>query len=65
LLECLMRHIGQVLTRDQILDYVWHYDFDGQSNVVDLYVHYLRKKLNRLGPPLIRTVRGVGYVLRE
>jgi DNA-binding response OmpR family regulator len=65
LLECLMRHVGQVLTRDQILDYVWHYDFDGQSNVVDLYVHYLRKKLNRLGPPLIHTIRGVGYVLRE
>jgi len=65
LLECLMRHAGQVLTRDQILDYVWRYDFDGQSNVVDLYVHYLRQKLDRLGPPLIHTVRGVGYVLRE
>jgi len=65
LLECLMRHAGRVLTRDQILDYVWHYDFDGQSNVVDLYVHYLRKKLDRLGPPLLHTIRGVGYVLRE
>jgi DNA-binding response OmpR family regulator len=65
LLECFMRHAGQVLSRDQILDYVWQYDFDGQSNVVDLYVHYLRKKLDRLGPSLIHTVRGVGYVLRE
>lgn len=65
LLECFMRHADQVLSRDQILDYVWHYDFDGQSNVVDLYVHYVRKKLDRLGPPLIHTIRGVGYVLRE
>ena len=65
LLEYLMSHTGQVLTRDQILDHVWRYDFDGQSNVVDLYVYYLRQKLDRLGPPLIHTIRGVGYVLRE
>ncbi len=65
LLDYLMSHTGQVLTRDQILDHVWRYDFDGQSNVVDLYVHYLRQKLDKLGPPLIHTVRGVGYVLRE
>jgi DNA-binding response OmpR family regulator len=65
LLEYLMSHTGQVLTRDQILDHVWRYDFDGQSNVVDLYVYYLRQKLDRLGSPLIHTVRGVGYVLRE
>ncbi|MBU1877936.1 MAG: response regulator transcription factor, partial [Chloroflexi bacterium] len=65
LLEYLMQHAGQVLTRDQILDRVWCYDFDGQNNMVDLYIHYLRKKLDKLGPPLIHTVRGVGYVLRE
>jgi len=54
----------QALSKSQILDQVWDYDFDGQSGVVDTYVSYLRKKLDPLGPPLIRTIRGVGYALR-
>jgi two-component system, OmpR family, response regulator len=54
-----------VLSKSQILDYVWHYDFGGNANVVETYVSYLRKKLEKHGPPLIHTVRLVGYVLRE
>jgi DNA-binding response OmpR family regulator len=62
LLEYLMRHPGQVLTRQQILDAVWGFDFDTGSNVVDVYVGYLRRKLDREGePPVIETVRGAGY----
>jgi DNA-binding response OmpR family regulator len=62
LLEFLMRHPGQVLTRTQIVDHVWRYDFDALSNVVDIYIHYLRDKIDRGFPnPLIKTVRGVGY----
>ncbi len=62
LLEYLMRHPGQVLTRSQILDHVWRYDADTVSNVVDIYIHYLRDKLDRdASRPLIKTVRGVGY----
>jgi DNA-binding response OmpR family regulator len=65
LLEYLMRNAGHVLTRTQILDHVWGYNFDSFSNVVDIYVHYLRNKIDReFGEPLIRTVRGVGYSLR-
>ena len=64
LLEFLMRHAGEVLTRSRILEQVWDYSFTGFSNVVDVYVAYLRRKLERpFGRPLIRTVRGVGYVL--
>jgi len=55
----------QVLSKAQILDHVWHYDFGGDANVVETYVSYLRKKLERHGPPLIHTIRLVGYVLRE
>jgi two-component system, OmpR family, response regulator len=55
----------QVLSKSQILDHVWHYDFGGDANVVETYVSYLRKKLERHGPPLIQTIRLVGYVLRE
>ena len=58
LAEVLMRHRGQVLSREQLLSHVWGYDFDPGSNVVDVYVGYLRKKL---GADLIRTVRGIGY----
>ena len=66
LLEYLMRNAGQVLTRDQILQRVWGYDVEPESNIVDLYIHYLRKKLDEgRATPLIRTVRGVGYVIRE
>ena len=64
LLRLFMENPRHVLTRAQILDRVWRYDFAGNGNVVDLYVGYLRRKLDPLGPPLLRTVRGVGYVLR-
>jgi len=62
LLEFLMRHPGQALTRTQITDHVWRYDLEALSNVVDMYIHYLRDKIDRgADRPLIRTVRGVGY----
>ncbi|MEO6888806.1 MAG: response regulator transcription factor [Ktedonobacteraceae bacterium] len=62
LLEYLMRHPGQVLTRTQIIDAVWRYDLEALSNVVDIYIHYLRDKVDQGFPhPLIKTVRGVGY----
>ncbi|HZT95578.1 MAG TPA: winged helix-turn-helix domain-containing protein, partial [Chloroflexota bacterium] len=66
LLEYLMRNPGQILTRSQILDHVWGYDFESMTNVVDIYVHYLRNKVDKGFPTaLIKTVRGVGYGLRE
>ncbi|MCX7708141.1 MAG: response regulator transcription factor [Anaerolineae bacterium] len=66
LLHFLMRHPRQVLTRDQILQEVWGYDFEGEDNVLEVYIGYLRKKTEAAGEPrLIHTVRGVGYVLRE
>jgi DNA-binding response OmpR family regulator len=62
LLECLMRHPNQVLTRTQIGEHVWNLDFYNESNVVDVYIGYLRRKLdNDSDLPLIHTVRGVGY----
>jgi len=62
LLEYLMRHPGQVLTRTQIVDSVWRYDMEALSNVVDIYIHYLRDKIDQgFARPLIKTVRGVGY----
>lgn len=62
LLEFLMRHPGQALTRTQIIDHVWRYDAESLSNVVDIYIHYLRDKIDRGQPhQLIKTVRGVGY----
>ncbi|AFY77274.1 MAG: response regulator transcription factor [Hydrococcus sp. C42_A2020_068] len=61
LLETLLRHQGQVMSREQLLDRVWGYDYDPGSNIVDVYVGYLRKKL---GSDLIETVRGMGYRLR-
>ena len=64
LLEYLMRHPQQVLTRTQILDHVWGYAFASDTNVVDIYIHYLRNKVDKgFGSPLITTVRGVGYRL--
>jgi two-component system, OmpR family, response regulator len=63
-LRLLMANAGRVLSKSQILDHVWQYDFDGDANVVETYVSYLRKKLDPHGPPLIQTVRGVGYVIR-
>ena len=66
LLEYLMRHVGQVVTRQQLLDSVWGIDFDASSNVVDVYVSYLRRKLDRVGEPsIIDTVRGAGYRVRS
>jgi two-component system OmpR family response regulator len=65
LLRYFMRNPRQVLSKMQILDNVWHYDFDGDANVVETYVSYLRRKLDKHGPPLIRTVRLVGYIIRE
>ena len=62
LLEYLMRHPGQVLTRTQIIDAVWRYDLEALSNVVDIYIHYLREKIDHgFSHTLIKTVRGVGY----
>jgi two-component system response regulator MprA len=66
LLDLFMRHPRQVMTREVIFDRVWDYDFGGESNVLDVYIRYLRQKLEENGEPrLIYTVRGVGYVLRE
>jgi two-component system OmpR family response regulator len=65
LLRFFMINPRQVLSKSQILDHVWHYDFGGDANVVETYVSYLRKKLERHGPTLIHTIRLVGYVLRE
>jgi two-component system, OmpR family, response regulator MprA len=66
LLEYLMRNPRQVLTREQILDRVWGYDFGGESNVLEVYIRYLRQKTEASQEPrLIHTVRSVGYVLRE
>lgn len=65
LLRYFMRNPGRVLTKRQILLNVWRYDFCGNANVVETYVSYLRKKLDPLGPPLIQTIRGVGYAFRE
>lgn len=65
LLEYLMRHAGQVITRQQLLDSVWGFDFDPGSNVVDVYIGYLRRKIDSAGgPSMIETVRGAGYRVR-
>ncbi|KAB8169828.1 response regulator [Streptomyces sp. 3MP-14] len=65
LLRYLMRNQRQVLTRAQILENVWSYDFGGRSGVVEIYISYLRKKIDSSGPPLIHTVRGVGYMIKQ
>ena len=65
LLRYFLLNPRRVLSKPQILDHVWHYDFDGEPNVVETYVSYLRKKLEKHGPPLIHTIRLVGYTLRE
>ncbi|MUL43998.1 response regulator transcription factor [Streptomonospora sp. PA3] len=64
LLAYLMSNAGQVLTRAQLLENVWGWDYAGQSQIVETYVSYLRRKLDPLGPALIHTQRGVGYALR-
>jgi two-component system OmpR family response regulator len=64
LLRFLLSNTGRVMSRAQILDHVWEYDFGGNDTVVETYISYLRKKIDRFDPPLIHTVRGVGYTLR-
>jgi two-component system, OmpR family, response regulator len=65
-LQCLARHPGRVVSRSELLDEVWGGDFDGSSNVVDVYIGYLRRKLERpFGRRLIRTVRGMGFLLES
>ncbi len=66
LLETLMRHAGQVMTRTMLLEQVWNYHFDPQTNVIDVHISRLRQKIDRgFEPPLIHTVRGAGYCVRE
>lgn len=66
LLEFLLRHPRQVITRDQIIEEVWGYDFTGESNIIEVYIYALRIKLEASNPKrLIHTIRGVGYVLRD
>ena len=64
LLRLFLLNPGRVLSKAQILDHVWQYDFDGDSNILETYISYLRRKLGEHGGPLIHTVRLVGYVLR-
>jgi two-component system OmpR family response regulator len=64
LLHYLLLNTGRVLSRTQILDHVWSYDFDGDSSVVDTYVSYLRRKIDHVEPKLIHTIRGIGFSLR-
>lgn len=64
LLRFLLSNAGRVMSRGQILDHVWEYDFGGNDTVVETYISYLRKKIDRSDPPLIHTVRGVGYTMR-
>ncbi|WP_204945835.1 response regulator transcription factor [Micromonospora luteifusca] len=64
LLRYLLLNAGRVVSKAQILDRVWNYDFGGDGRIVESYVYYLRRKVDRTGPPLIHTVRGVGYTLR-
>ena len=66
LLEYLMRHAGSVLTRAALLEHVWQYDFEGNDNVLEVYISYLRRKIDRgHKTPLIHTVRGAGYCMRD
>ncbi|WP_169079324.1 response regulator transcription factor [Microcella alkalica] len=64
LLRYLMRNPRRVLSKAQILDRVWSYDFGGRSSIVEIYISYLRKKIDTLGPAMIHTVRGVGYMIK-
>lgn len=64
LLRYLMRNQQRVLTKAQILDHVWQYDFNGDTSIVETYISYLRRKIDRGEPTLIRTVRGIGYTMR-
>jgi two-component system, OmpR family, response regulator len=64
LLRFMLVNPRRVLSKDQILDHVWHYDFGGDASIVETYISYLRKKVDADARPLIHTVRGVGYALR-
>jgi two-component system OmpR family response regulator len=64
LLRHLLENARRVLSKSEILDHVWHYDFEGDPNIVETYISYLRKKVDCFEPPLIHTIRGVGYSLR-
>ena len=64
LLRYLMTNAGRVLSRAQILDHIWDYDFNGEANVIESYISYLRRKVDSREPRLIHTIRGIGYVLR-
>jgi two-component system OmpR family response regulator len=64
LLRYFMQNVNRVLSKAQILDHVWNYDFGGDMNVVESYVSYLRRKIDTTEPRLLHTLRGVGYVLR-
>jgi len=65
LLRVFMLNPRRVLSKAQLIDHVWHYDFGGNQNIVETYVRHLRRKLDPFGPPLIHTIRLVGYVMRE
>ena len=65
LLRCLMSNAGRVASRGQILDHVWHYDFNGESTIIESFISNVRKKVDQVDPKLIHTVRGIGYVIRE
>lgn len=65
LLWCLASNAGRAVTRAQILDFVWQYDFDGESSIIESFMSNLRKKVDNVEPKLIHTVRGVGYSIRE
>jgi two-component system, OmpR family, response regulator len=60
-----MANAGRVVTREQILDSVWQYDFNGESSIIESFIRNLRKKVDAVEPKLIHTVRGVGYTIRE
>jgi two-component system OmpR family response regulator len=65
LLRFLLINRGRVLSKAQIVDYVWEYDFDGNYGIVETYISYLRKKLDDADGTLIQTIRGIGYVIRQ
>jgi two-component system OmpR family response regulator len=64
LLEYLLRRAGEAVSKNEILEHVWDYDFGGDANIVETYVSYLRKKIDKVDPPLLHTIRGAGYSLR-
>lgn len=65
LLLVLMQHVNQVLTRDELLNLIWGVDFEGDPNIVDVYVRYVRKKIDTSDQSIIKTIRGIGYSLRD